>query len=57
MTYREALETAHELADIFQRWYEIYTNGAAYEVIESGDVPPEGYTFDSSISPRMRVKG
>ncbi len=55
LTHREALQTAHELADLFQRWYEIHTNGADYEIIERGDQASEGYVFDTAISPRVRV--
>ncbi len=55
MTYNEALALARRLADQYQVWYEIHTNGADYVVIERGDTSNEGYEHYMSISPNIKV--
>lgn len=56
MTYNEAMATARQLADEYQHWYEIHTNGVDFSVIEKGDVADEGYEHYMSISPNVRVQ-
>lgn len=54
MTRLEALKLARKVADDFQNWYEIHTNGTDYIVLEAGDTYP-GYTHEMSISPNVKV--
>lgn len=54
MTLQEAYAIARELANQYQVWYEVHTNGTDYIVLPQGDVEP-GYTHDMSFSPVVKV--
>ncbi len=55
MTYSEALALARQLADQYQAWYEVHTNGNDYIVVEQGDNGGEDYEHYMSISPNVKV--
>lgn len=54
MTYSDAMALARQLADQYQQWYEVHTNGDDYIVLQAGDTA-DGYDHYMSISPRIRI--
>lgn len=55
MTEIDAYHIARTLADKYQAWYEIHTNGIDYVVVEQGDNAGEGYEHFMTLSPRVRI--
>lgn len=55
MTYREALQLAHQTANTTGQWVEIWYNGSEYRVCIKGAAMVNDFAHVLDISPKIQV--